>query len=174
MNKQYLLSPHNLFTLRLLLSLLGAYIGYNYRHIGHDYWFVMIFLFTAIAIAPDYYRFKRHGDNAKALSERLLHWSGGLCAGIVVYAYHNSGRIFHEEAGLIVLLILALITYLDGIQTGWRCIFTGLFLGLITVCVAYFDSYIWPLAVLSIAAIGVSYHWHSADIKTACNDSAKK
>jgi len=161
MNKPYLISTHNLFTLRLLLSLLGAYIGYAYRHASHDYWFVMIFLFTAIAIAPDYYQFKQHGDNHKALIDRLLHWSGGLCAGIVIYAYHNSGRIFHEEAGLIVLLILALTTYLDGIKRGWRCIFAGLFLGLVTVCVAYFDSYIWQLSVLAATAIAYSYRSRS-------------
>jgi len=121
----------------------------------------MIFLFTAIAIAPDYYQFKQHGDNHKALIDRLLHWSGGLCAGIVIYAYHNSGRIFHEEAGLIVLLILALTTYLDGIKRGWRCIFAGLFLGLVTVCVAYFDSYIWQLSVLAATAIAYSYRSRS-------------
>ncbi|MDO9423048.1 MAG: hypothetical protein Q7T40_02490 [Methylobacter sp.] len=178
MNKQNLLSTHNLFTLRLLLSLLGTYIGYSYRHTSHDYWFTMMFLFTVIAIAPGYYQFKQDGDNLrricsrqisgihtipgdKALTSRLLHWTGGLGAAIVVYAYHSSGRIFHEEAGLIVLLILALTTYLDGIQTGWRCIFTGLFLGLIAICVAYFDSYVWQLVVLSAAAVAVSYHWNS-------------
>jgi len=166
MNKQNLLSTHNLFTLRLLLSLLGAYIGYTYRHTSHDYWFWMIFLFTAIAIAPDYYQFKQHGDNNKALIDRLLHWSGGLCAGIVIYAYHNSGRIFHEEAGLIVLLILALTTYLDGIKRGWRCIFAGLFLGLITVCVAYFDSYIWQLMALAAAAIAYSHYRQSDGTQT--------
>jgi len=166
MNKQNLLSTHNLFTLRLLLSLLGAYIGYSYRHTSHDYWFVMIFLFTAIAIAPDYYQFKQHGDNHKALIDRLLHWSGGLCAGIVIYAYHNSGRIFHEEAGLIVLLILALTTYLDGIKRGWRCIFAGLFLGLVTVCVAYFDSYIWQLSALAAVAVVYSHYRQSAGTQT--------
>jgi hypothetical protein len=161
MNKQNLLSTHNLFTFRLLLSLLGAYIGYTYRHTSHDYWFVMMFLFTVIAIAPGYYQFKQHGDNLREFINRLLHWTGGLSAVIIVYAYHSSGRIFHEEAGLIVLLILALTTYLDGIKTGWRCIFAGLFLGLIAICVAYFDSYIRQLAVLAIAAIAVSYRWNS-------------
>ena len=157
MNKQNLLSTHNLFTFRLLLSLLGAYIGYTYRHASHDYWLVMMFLFSVIALAPGYYQFKQHGENFKALISRLLHWAGGLTAAIIVYAYHSSGRIFHEEAGLIVLLILALTTYLEGIKTGWRCIFAGLFLGLMAICVAYFDSHIWQLAVLSIAAITVSH-----------------
>lgn len=163
MNKQTLLSTHNLFMLRLLLSLLGIYIGYSYRHTSHDYWFIMMFLFTVIAIAPDFYQFKQHGDNLKSFISRVLHWTGGLCAAIIVYAYHSSGRIFHEEAGLIVLLVLALTTYLDGIKTGWRCIFTGLFLGLVAICVAYFDSYIWQLAALAIAAIVVSYHWNSSE-----------
>lgn len=162
MNKQNLLSTHNLFTLRLLLSLLGAYIGYAYRHASHDYWFGMTFLFTIIAIAPGYYQFKQHRCNLKVFISQLLHWTGGLCAVIVVYAYHSSGRIFHEETGLIVLLILALTTYLDGIKTGWQCVFTGLFLGLIAVCVAYFDSYLWQLVVLSTAAIAVSYYWNSS------------
>ncbi|MGZ8166019.1 MAG: hypothetical protein ACXW04_12645 [Methylobacter sp.] len=161
MNKQSLLSNHNLFMLRLLLSLLGTYIAYIYRHASHDYWLVMMFLFSVIAIVPSYYQFKQKSGNLKKLINRLLHWAGGLCAAIVIYSYPNSGRIFHEEAGLIVLLILALTTYLDGIKTGWRCIFSGLFLGLIAICVAYFDSYIWQLAVLAIAAIAVSYHWNS-------------
>jgi hypothetical protein len=163
MNKQNLLSNHHLFTLRLLLSLLGAYIGQTYRDVSHDYWFAMTFLFTVIAIAPGYYRFKQHDDYLKAFINRLLHWAGGLCAVIIVYAYHSSGRIFHEEAGLIVLLILALTTYMDGVQKGWRCIFAGLFLGLITVCVAYFDSYIWQLTVFAAVAIGYSYYRQSAD-----------
>ncbi len=174
MNKPYLLSDHNLFTLRLLLSLLGAYIGYSYRHVSHDYWFAMTLLFTVIAIAPGYYRFKQHRDNLEAFSRRLLHWGGGLCAVVIVYAYHSSGRIFHEEAGLIVLLILALTTYMDGVQTGRRCIFTGLFLGLITVCIAYFDSYIRQLALLAMAAIAVSYYWDADAAGAGINSVLQK
>ncbi len=166
MNQQKLLSTHNLFIVRLLLSLLGAYIGTSYRDLSHDYWLILMFLFTVIAIAPGYYRFKRHRDNLKELTRDIMHWSGGLCAGIVVYAYHSSGRIFHEETGLIVLLIVALTTYLDGIQRGWRCIFTGLFLGLITVCVAFFDSYLWQLSALTAAALIYSHYHQSVDTQT--------
>jgi hypothetical protein len=166
MNKHQLLSSHNLFIVRLLLSLLGAYIGYSYRDVSHDYWLVLMFLFTVIAIAPDYYQFKQHRDNLRELTRDIMHWSGGLCAGIVVYAYHSSGRIFHEETGLIVLLIVALTTYLDGIQRGWRCIFTGSFLGLITVCVAFFDSYLWQLSALAATAIGYSYYHPSDDAQS--------
>ena len=161
MNKQNLLSSHNLFTLRLVLSLLGAYIDYSYLHRTHDIWLVMMFLFSGIAIAPGYYQFKYNPDNLKKFIRPLLHWTGSLCVVIIIYAYQRTGRLYHEEGDLVVLLVLALTVYLDGIQTGWRSIFTGLFLGLIAVCVAYFDSYIWQLVVLSLAAFAVSYHWNS-------------
>ncbi len=59
MNKQNLLSSHNLFTLRLVLSLLGAYIDYSYLHTNPRLsGLVMMFLFSGIAIAPGYYQFK--------------------------------------------------------------------------------------------------------------------
>ena len=70
-------------------------------------------------------------------------------------------RELFRRAGLIVLLILALTTYLEGIQRGWRCIFAGLFLGLITICIAYFDSYIWQLITLAAVAVIYSYYRQS-------------
>jgi hypothetical protein len=100
---------------------------------------------------------QQSGNGKKPFIDQALHWSGGLSAAIIVYAYHASGRIFHEEAGLIVLLILALTSYLDGIRTGWRCIFTGLFLGLTAICIAYFDNYIWQLGILAALATLVSH-----------------
>lgn len=163
MNTQILLSNHHLFMLRLFLSLLGAIIAYAYRHASHDYWLVMMILFGIIAIAPGYYRFKHNGDDPKPLVQRALHWLGGLFAVIIVYAYHMSGRIFHEEAGLIVLLMLALTTYMDGFRSGWRCCFAGLFLSLIAICIAYFDNYLWQLVILAAVAIMVSHYSYSSE-----------
>lgn len=161
MNKQNLLSNHTIFTLQLSLSLIGAYLDYMDQHTGHNIWLIEMFLFSAIAIAPGYFAFKGNGDNLKKFIRPLLHWAGALCAVIIIYAYQRSGRLYHEEGDLVVLVVLALTTYLEGIQTGWRGIFTGLFLGVTAICVAYFDSYIWQLAVLSITAIAVSYYWNS-------------
>ncbi|MFI3184372.1 MAG: hypothetical protein QX198_00150 [Methylococcaceae bacterium] len=158
MYKQNLLSRHNLLTLRLCLSLLGAYLDYHYLHRTHDIWLVMMFLFSGVAIAPGYYQFKHHAGNLNSFIRPLLHWMGGLCVVLIIYAYQRSGRLYHEEGDLVVLLVLALTTYLEGMQTGWRSIFTGLFLGLIAVCVAYFDSYIGQLIALAVVAILYSYY----------------
>jgi hypothetical protein len=118
----------------------------------------MMFLFSGIAIAPSYYEFKHNAENLKRFIRPVLQWTGALCAVIIIFAYQRSGRLYHEEGDLVVLLILALTTYLDGIQTGWRSIFIGLFLGLIAICVAYFDSYIGLLTALAAMAIVFSYY----------------
>lgn len=170
MTMQMFLSKHNLFMLRLFLSLLGAFIAYTYRHASHDYWLLMMFLFGVIALAPGYYQLKQQGNGKKQFIDQALHWSGGLSAAIIVYAYHSSGRIFHEEAGLIVLLILALTSYLNGIRTGWRCIFTGLFLGLTAICIAYFDNYIWQLVILAVTAV-IASHFSNADLSLSNKSS---
>ena len=71
MNQQTLLSTHNLFMSRLLLSLLGAYIAQAYRHVSHDYWLLMMFLFSVIAVAPSYYQFRQKNDNFKDFVQKF-------------------------------------------------------------------------------------------------------
>jgi hypothetical protein len=161
MNKQNLLSNHNLFTLRLLLLLIGAYLDYIDQHASHHIWLVMMFLFSGIAIAPGYRQFRNKADSLKKFMYPLLHWTGGLCAVIIIYSYQSSGRLYHEEGDLVILVVLALTSYLEGIQTGWRSTFTGIFLGLTAICVAYFDSYIGQLIALATVAIVYSYYRQS-------------
>ena len=78
MNKQNLLSNHNLFTLRLLLLLIGAYLDYIDQHASHHIWLVVMFLFSGIAIAPGYQQFKHNANKLKTFMRPLLHWIGGL------------------------------------------------------------------------------------------------
>ena len=135
------------------MALLGIAIARAYRHASHDYWLILTVLFGVLAILPGYYRVRQNGEDPVGLIRQALHWSGGLFAALVVYAYHRAGRIFHEEAGLIVLLMLALTTYLDGLHTGWRNCFMGIFLSLTAISIGYFDHYLWPLFILASGAM---------------------
>jgi len=146
-------SNHYLFIVRLALALFGIAIARAYRHSSHDYWLILTVLFCVLAILPGYYRVRQGGEDPARLIRQALHWSGGLSAVIIVYAYHLAGRIFHEEAGLIVLLMLALTTYLDGLHTGWRNCFMGIFLSLTAISIGYFDHYLWPLFILASGAM---------------------
>ena len=45
----------------------------------------------------------------------------------------KTGQVTYEGAGLVILLILSLATFLNGTHIGWRFYLAGLLLGLTTV-----------------------------------------
>ena len=154
MIKNIPLTPHRLFVGLLALSLLGAYITHRAQEYCHYYWLFMLFVMVTAALAPAY-RLMRH--DRKSFESRLLHWAGCIFATIVIYAYHNSGRLYHEETGLFILLVLAHGAYSDGLKNGWRFTWLGILLGLIAISAAYVDAYLWPLTILA-GALGVFSH----------------
>jgi hypothetical protein len=158
MIKNIQLTPHRLFAGLLALSLLGAYITRNAQDYCHYYWLFMLLVLGFAAIAPAYLH---NRNDRKSLQPRLLHWAGCVFAAAVIYAYHNAGRLYHEETGLLILLVLAMGTYTDGLKNGWRFTTIGVFLGLIAMSAAYMDAYLWPLAILACAA-GVGSYFETA------------
>ncbi|MGZ8191712.1 MAG: hypothetical protein ACXWTS_10870, partial [Methylococcaceae bacterium] len=139
MNKKSLLSIPNLFTVLLILSLIGVAISDISPTQSHLYWIVMVIMFGVTSIIANYNRAENIDKTQlkKDIFIQILHWLGGLVAVLIVYAFYHTGRITPEETGLVVLLILALTTYLDGIRISWRFGFVGLYLGIIAICAAY-------------------------------------
>jgi hypothetical protein len=152
MIKNIQLTPHRLFAGLLALSLLGAYITRNAKDYCHYYWLFMLIVLGFAAIAPAYLL---NRNDRQSLQPRLLHWAGCVFAAVVIYAYHNAGRLYHEETGLLILLVLAFGAYTDGLKNDLRFTLLGIFLGLIALSAAYVDSYLWPLAMLAgMAGVG--------------------
>jgi hypothetical protein len=154
MIKNIQLTPHRLFAGLLALSLLGAYITHNAQEDCHYFWLLMLFIVSFAAIAPAYLE---NRNDRKTLQPRLLHWAGCVFAAVVIYAYHNAGRLYHEETGLLILLVLAFGAYTDGLKNDLRFTLLGIFLGLIALSAAYMDAYLWPLAILAGMAGAGSY-----------------
>jgi len=160
MNKNLLTQQH-LFIAYLVLSVIGVGITASSPAASHYYWFVMVLVFGAGAIVVQYFQLENDAVNQKKHTiNQALHWLGGLVVALVVNAYYQSGRIFVEETGLMMLLVLALTLYLDGIKTGWRSCFSGFFLALTAVCASYFDSYVWQLLLLAVTAVVYSFYRH--------------
>ncbi|MEC4748429.1 hypothetical protein [Methylomicrobium sp. Wu6] len=155
MIKNIPLTPHRLFAGLLALSLLGAYITHNAQKNCHYYWLFMLLILGLASIAPIYLQTP---SDRKSLQNRLLHWAGCVFATVVIYAYHNAGRLYHEETGLLILLVLAIGAYTDGLKNSFRFTLIGIFLGLVAISAAYVDAYLWPLAILASAAGAWSYH----------------
>jgi hypothetical protein len=148
------LTPHRLFAGLLALALLGAYITHNAQENCHYFWLPMLFVVSFAAVAPAWLH---NRNDRKILRPRLLHWAGCVFATVVIYAYHNAGRLYHEETGLLILLVLAFGAYTDGLKNGRRFTVLGIFLGLIAISAAYVDAYLWPLTIAAGAAGVWSY-----------------
>jgi len=151
MNKLLFLGNHSLFITYLMLSQIGVVITKYYPAQSHYYWFLMMLVFGGLSIAGQYHHLHTQlSEQKRTLIEQSLHWFGGLFVAVIVNAYYHSGRIFTEETGLIMLLTLALTTYLEGSNRGWRYCFVGVFLGLVAVSAAYFDNYVWQFGLLAV------------------------
>ncbi|NOT86374.1 MAG: hypothetical protein HOP02_16680 [Methylococcaceae bacterium] len=162
MNKKSLLTSHNLFMVLLLLSLLGVAISDISPVKSHAYWLIMMVLFAGTAILANVIEGDDDNDGVelkKEITQQILHWLGGFVAVMIVYGFYHTGRLTPEATGLVVLLILALTTYLDGIRLGWRFSFAGVFLGIMAVFAAYIEEYMWQILIFAIGIITFSYYW---------------
>ncbi len=151
-----LLSKHYHFTLQMLLSLLGAVVSYRYAGMSHDYWLAMLVVFALLAVAPDYLH--PTAKIRQALRDGLLRWIGGLACALFVFSLHQSGRLLHEEAGMVILFILVLMFYLETLrQPTWRGCFVCAYLLLLGVLLAYGDAYLGFFVVLTMVGVAASY-----------------
>jgi hypothetical protein len=64
----------------------------------------------------------------------------------------------YESTGLIILLLLALTTFIAGIQLGFQLCLLGGFLGLTVLMVAYLEQYVWVLVFLAVVGAVASFY----------------
>jgi uncharacterized membrane protein YfcA len=126
------------------------------------YWLAMIFVFGVAAMVAGWHHAKRHydpdgeGNEVKELFKmQSLHWLGSLVTVICLLSFVEAGHMSQEATGLMVLLILALTTYLDGIRIGWRFCLTGMYLATAAVAANFLENFmpwLFALAIVIIAA----------------------
>ncbi len=125
------------------------------------YWMAMIFVFGFAAMIAGWHNARRHfdpngeGNEVRELFKmQSLHWLGSLVAVLCLFSFVEAGHMTQEATGLMVLLILALTTFLDGIRIGWRFSLTGMYLAAAVVAANLLESFMpwmFGLAVLIIA-----------------------
>ena len=88
-----------------------------------------------------------------------MHWSACVAAVLIVYSLVHTGRINNADAGLILLLILALTVFLNGAQVGRYFYLLGMLLGSMTVLMAYIEQYIWFILIVAVVVMMVAIYW---------------
>ena len=157
-------SPHRrhfsieetVFILMVILSLLGIVITDFSRSDGFGYWMIMVVVFGALAIFVSWLQAKTSdNDFGEIVKEQGRHWLHTL---IVVGA---ASLVIKSEisASLVILLILALATMLDGIRTGWQFTLVGFFLATCAIIVANVEHFILACFGLAVLVVIGTFVW---------------
>ena len=153
-----------IFVILMVLSLIGVGITDFSPARSYWYWFAMAPVFACACLILEWTRFRGEGKSwLSALQTQLLTWFGLLVAVQVVFLLLRAGRLTFESTGLVILLLLALTTFIVGISLGYQLCLLGGFLGLTLLVVAYLEQYVWVVLAVAVlvvvAALLVLKYW---------------
>lgn len=159
-NKRRFHIEEAILILLLIFSLVGVGLTDASPADGYWYWMIMIFVFGLAAIVTGLVQSKREQGFVKdLLFSQAIHWLGSMGVVAAAFSILHAGIISEKATGLVILLILALATFLDGIRLGWRFSMTGVFLGITAVIAAHVEEFMWIILVLAAFIVTVTILW---------------
>ena len=143
--------------LLLTLSLVGVWIT-DYSPVdGYGYWMIMVFVFALLAMTIAWQQSRhRMTDFKKIIREQSLHWFTSLLVVEGVFSLQKSEHLTQEDAGLVIMMILAQSTILDGLRVGWRFSLVGIFLGISAIIAANTHHFFWIELIIAIFIVAVT------------------
>jgi len=143
--------------LLLTLTLVGVWIT-DYSPVdGYGYWMIMVFVFALLAMTIAWQQSRhRMTDFKKILREQSLHWFTSLLVVEGVFSLQKTEHLTQANAGLVIMMILAQSTILDGLRVGWRFSLVGIFLGLSAIIAANTHHFFWIELIIAILIVAVT------------------
>ena len=155
-----------IFVVLMVLSLVGVGITDFSPARSYWYWFAMAPIFACACLIIEWSCVRGEGKNwLGILRTQLLTWFGLLVAVQAVFLLLRAGRLTYESTGLVILLLLALTTFIAGINLGYQLCLLGGFLGLTLLMVAYLEQYVWVLAFVAMMVVGAILYGFKRKIK---------
>lgn len=144
----------------MALSLLGIVIISFSKQDGYAYWLLMVLVFGMLSIFVSKLQSSTGAiDFSEIVKEQGLHWLHTLIVVMVSALIHKSGQLSDEGASLVILLLLALATMLDGMRIGWQFTVLGFFLAACSVIIAFVEPFMWACVGLAILVAAGTYYW---------------
>jgi hypothetical protein len=143
----------------LLLDVIG--IGVTQFAVGFSQWYWLgMVVITAVACAF-IVRFRAQRENlntAIMMKNEVLFWLGVLAAVNLVFFLYQAGRLDSQSTGLVILLLLALATFLAGLRLGWQlCLLGGVLSGALVVA-AYLAQFLWIVLLVGLVAVAALFY----------------
>ena len=143
--------------LLLILALIGVRIT-DYSPVdGYGYWMIMVFVFALLAMTIAWQQSRhRITDFKKIIREQSLHWFTSLLVVEGVFSLQKTEHLSQADAGIVIMMILAQSTVLDGLRVGWRFSLVGIFLGVSAIIAANTHHFFWIELIIAILIVAVT------------------
>ena len=156
--KRYLGSSGVIMILLVLLDIVGIGITDFSPLLSHWYWLAMVNVTGIACIVIVWSRVRKKGLSAATIVKKeVFVWLSVLVAVNLVYFLFHSGRLDSENTGLIILLLLALATFLAGLRLDWRLCLLGVLLGGALILATYLEEFLWIVLMVVLAAVAGIY-----------------
>jgi hypothetical protein len=140
-----------IFAILLFLSILGVAITDASERMSHWYWLAMVPVFFGACLYLEWQTSLESGVPAKTiLLKQIQHWLGLLVGILLTFFLREIGSLDNQTTGLILLLLLALTTFLAGVTMGWLFRLMGIFLALCLILVVYMEHYLGLIIGISV------------------------
>lgn len=144
----------------MILAIIGVGITDFAPQKMYTYWLIVVPVFGCACIVLEWSRARGKGKSWWVIiKDQVLHWFGVLVAIYLVYLLSQTGQLNDASSALVILLVLALATYLAGIHLGWRIYVVGGFLFAIFIIATFLRAYMWVLILAGLLLIGGYVYW---------------
>jgi hypothetical protein len=158
--KRHFSIEETVFILLMILSVLGIVITDFSQHDGYGYWMFMVLVFGMLSMFVSWLQAKTNENDIQEIIRRQgLHWLQTLLIVGASSLLNKSGNLSEISASLVILLILALATMLDGMRIGWQFSLLGFYLAACAIIVAYVEAFIWACSALAIVVVIGTLLW---------------
>ena len=139
-----------------VLIMLGLFLA-NYSPKAADwYWSIMFPVFGLICLAHQLAGGKTHGMSAWQVPlQQALHWLGPIVAVRIIFLQFARGQMAADSVALMILLVLAVTSYLAGIHFDRSFVWVSIILALAALVGTEIETYLWLIVVLGVLLIGL-------------------
>jgi len=160
-----------IFAILMFLSILGVGITDASVRMSHWYWTAMVPVFFGFCLYLEWQASLNTEESIRSIVlKQLQHWLGLLAGFYLAFFLRGMGSLDNQSTGLVLLLLLAVGTFMAGVTTGWLFRLLGIFLGLCLILVAYIENYIAVIIALSVFMLVLYRFLTKSTLLVADND----
>lgn len=142
------------------LSFIGLIVSDLRANGAWNYWRIMVPIFAILSLFLSWYlRWKQKIITPTTIWHELVQWVGLALGVYLVNAFVNVGLLGRFEAGLVVLTMLALNTFIAGIYIERTFFVIGLLLGLFAAAAALLAAYIYTIMLPVTIGVAIFLIW---------------